>query len=107
MDTQDYNLSESPEQVGDSSTDGPITAVPGVSVEGFAQDEAEQKKTPSQSRIPEWLEVIWSNRKARAGLIMLACFILVAIFANQLTPYNPSDISFGPSELPSWQHWLG
>jgi peptide/nickel transport system permease protein len=29
------------------------------------------------------------------------------MFANQIAPYNPSDISFGPSELPSSQHWLG
>jgi peptide/nickel transport system permease protein len=57
--------------------------------------------------MPEWFEVLWSNRKARVGLILLAFFILVAMFANQIAPYNPSDISFGPSELPSSQHWLG
>jgi peptide/nickel transport system permease protein len=57
--------------------------------------------------MPEWFEVLWSNRKARVGLIMLAFLILVAIFANQIAPYNPTDISFGPSELPSSQHWLG
>ncbi|MBE3559296.1 MAG: ABC transporter permease [Ktedonobacteraceae bacterium] len=57
--------------------------------------------------IPEWFKILWSNRKARAGLIMLAFFILVAIFADVLAPYKPNDISFGPSELPSAQHWLG
>jgi peptide/nickel transport system permease protein len=83
------------------------TAVPDVVVEEPAQDEVEQQTTAAHHRMPEWFEVLWSNRKARVGLIMLAFFILVAIFANQIAPYNPSDISFGPSELPSWQHWLG
>jgi peptide/nickel transport system permease protein len=107
MNTQDHKLSASPEQEGLSSTHGQITAVPDVAVEEFAQDEAEQKTATAHRRVPEWLEVLWSNRKARVGLIMLAFFILVAIFASQLAPYNPGDISFGPSELPSWQHWLG
>lgn len=107
MDTQDQKLSESPVQARHSSTDGRNAAVPDVAVEEFAQDEAEQKAATAHHRVPEWLEVLWSNRKARVGLIMFVFFVLVAIFANQLAPYNPSDISFGPSEQPSWQHWLG
>lgn len=107
MSTQDHKLPASPEQEKHSSTHGRSAAVPDATVEEFAQDEAEQKTATEHRHVPEWFEVLWSNRKARAGLIMLAGFILVAIFANQLAPYSPNNINFGPSELPSWQHWLG
>lgn len=107
MSTQDHRLPASPEQAGLSSANGHITAVSGAASEELALDEVKQKTTTTRRRVPEWFEVLWSNGKARAGLIMLAGFILVAIFAQQLTPYSPTDISFGPSELPSWQHWLG
>lgn len=110
MDTQDRKLSEVPEHEAITSTQGSVSAVPATSIAEPVQDETASQTTEKHRRLPnmpEWFEILWSNRKARIGLIMLAFFILVAIFANVLTPYNPSDISFGPSELPSWQHWLG
>jgi len=50
---------------------------------------------------------IWSNGKARIGVIVLALFILVAIFAPLLAPFNASDNSFERSLDSTPQHWLG
>ncbi|PWD49807.1 peptide ABC transporter permease [Serinibacter arcticus] len=58
-------------------------------------------------RPPRWYEVLWSSRKARIGIIMLAVFIAMAIFAPWLTPYSPTDSTFAPVQDPSGAHWLG
>ena len=44
---------------------------------------------------------IWSNRKARAGVIMLGLFILVAIFAPLIAPYGATENGFDRSADPS------
>jgi peptide/nickel transport system permease protein len=51
--------------------------------------------------------MVWANRKARAGLIMLAFFVLVAIFAPLLAPYDPTATDFARRADPSGAHWLG
>jgi len=110
MDTQDRKLPEAPKHEAITSPQGSVSAVPDISMAEPARDETAPQITKKRRRMPsmpEWFEVLWSNRKARVGLIMLAFFLLVAIFAGQITPYNPNDISFGPSEQPSWQHLLG
>lgn len=58
-------------------------------------------------RPARWYEVLWSAKKARIGIIMLAFFVLVAIFAPWLTPYDPNDSTFQPVQDPSSEHWLG
>ncbi len=50
---------------------------------------------------------IWSNRKARAGVIILGLFILVAIFAPLIAPYGATQNGFDRSADPSPAHWLG
>ncbi len=58
-------------------------------------------------RPPRWYAVIWSSRKARVGIVMLAVFALVAVFADVLSPYSPTDAGFQPVQDPSAAHWLG
>jgi len=53
------------------------------------------------------LATIWSVPKARLGLIILAVFLLTAVFAPLLAPYGATDNSFGRSEPASAAHWLG
>lgn len=53
------------------------------------------------------LLVFVSNRKAAVGTAILLVFILVAIFAPLIAPYNPEAMSFKPQQPPSWQHLLG
>lgn len=60
-----------------------------------------------------WLVVVraastvWSNRKARIGAVMLAVFVLVAIFGPLITPYDPSATTFPRSANGSAAHWFG
>lgn len=50
---------------------------------------------------------IWSNGKARIGLVMLAAFVLLAVFAPVIAPYGASETGFERSADPSAAHWLG
>jgi peptide/nickel transport system permease protein len=47
------------------------------------------------------------NKKAVTGLGILIFFAIVAIFAPQLAPHNPTSIEFGPLLHPSGSHLLG
>jgi peptide/nickel transport system permease protein len=60
---------------------------------------------------PEWLRNLLKNRKSLAGLIILAFFVLMAVFANQIAPVDPllgpNKIVALPKQPPSAEHWLG
>jgi peptide/nickel transport system permease protein len=53
------------------------------------------------------LRTLWSNGKARAGLIILGVIVLVAIFAPVLAPHSPTATTFTPYKGPSATNWLG
>lgn len=53
------------------------------------------------------LGVIWSNHRAKIGIIILLVFILMGLFAPLLAPYDPHDGSFGRNEGASAAHLLG
>jgi peptide/nickel transport system permease protein len=66
------------------------------------------------ARLPRPLQVgarmfatIWAERKARAGLIVLAAIILVALLAPVAAPYQPANSSFPRSLGPTAAHLLG
>ena len=40
------------------------------------------------------LRTLWSNRKARIGLVILCLFALVAAFAPLIAPHSPTATSF-------------
>lgn len=50
---------------------------------------------------------LWSVPKARIGLVLLGVFLLAAILAPLLAPYDAHDNSFGRNEAPSAAHWFG
>ncbi len=56
---------------------------------------------------PLWLSILWANRKARAGLIILTVFALVAVFAPLIAPYDPHSQAFGQSLPVGTTHLLG
>ena len=60
-----------------------------------------------RSRVPAWLRIMWQNPKARFGLVVLALFVLVAIFAPLIAPHDPRDNDFIPFSEPSGTNWLG
>lgn len=93
-----------------SATRSDGAPVPAAAAEESVRDESEntaQATTRARVRMPGWFGVLWSNRKARVGLIMLGIFVLVALLAPVLTPYDPHDSRFMASQQPSAQHWLG
>ena len=51
--------------------------------------------------------VIWSNGKAKIGMIILGAFLVVAIFAPLIAPYGGSVNTFGRNLDASPAHWLG
>jgi peptide/nickel transport system permease protein len=53
------------------------------------------------------LRTLWSNGKARAGLIILGLIIAVAVFAPLLAPHSPTATAFTPYLGPGAGHWLG
>jgi peptide/nickel transport system permease protein len=53
------------------------------------------------------LRTLWSNGKARTGIIVLGLIIVVAIFAPLLAPHSPSATSFTPYKGPSGTNLLG
>ena len=73
----------------------------------ITDEDASTREVVAVVRPPRWYQVIWSSRKARIGLIMLAAFLLVAVFADLLSPYSPTNAAFAPSQDPSWTHWMG
>jgi peptide/nickel transport system permease protein len=53
------------------------------------------------------LRTLWSNGKARTGIIVLGLIIVVAIFAPLLAPHSPSATSFTHYKGPSGTNLLG
>lgn len=45
--------------------------------------------------------------KLKAGLVMLGGFVLVAVFAPMISPYNPNELVASPLQDPSLAHLLG
>jgi peptide/nickel transport system permease protein len=70
------------------------------------QPEAVEKVVVAD-RADTWYRVVWSSKKARIGIVVVALFILMAIFAPLIAPYAPTDGSFTPLAEPSAQHPLG
>ena len=58
-------------------------------------------------RTPQWCTILWRNKKARFGLMLLAVFVVMAVAAPLLAPYDPRDRSFAGGLPPSAEHWLG
>jgi peptide/nickel transport system permease protein len=57
--------------------------------------------------MPQWVGVLFSNRLALLGIVILAIILLMAILAPLLTPYAPGDMVAQPSQAPSSDHWFG
>jgi len=51
------------------------------------------------------LRTLWSNGKARAGLIILGIIILVAVCAPVLAPHSPTATTFTPYLGPNHGRW--
>ncbi|MDQ6686730.1 MAG: ABC transporter permease, partial [Actinomycetota bacterium] len=50
---------------------------------------------------------LWSNGKARIGIVILGLIILVAILAPLIAPHSPTATSFQPYQGPGGTNWFG
>jgi peptide/nickel transport system permease protein len=53
------------------------------------------------------LRTVWSNGKARTGMIILGVIIVVAVFAPLLAPHSPTATTFTPYQGPGGTNLLG
>ena len=87
-------------------TTAPPPAAPGA--------DAEVPFGPSNDAIPgplrfvaRALRTLWSNRKARVGLVIIGLDILIAVFAPLIAPHSPTATTFTPYSGPSAANWFG
>jgi peptide/nickel transport system permease protein len=50
---------------------------------------------------------LWSNSKARLGMIIFGVIVVVAVFAPLLSPHSPAATNFTPYSGPTSVNWLG
>ncbi len=55
----------------------------------------------------EFLQRLLTQPKAIIGLLIMAVFILMAVFAPVIAPGDPSQFVARPHQPPSGEHWLG
>jgi len=65
------------------------------------------QRSNNAGRGPRWYVLLWRDPKCRIGMMLLAVFLLAAILAPWIAPYDPRAAVGGPSEGPSGAHWLG
>jgi peptide/nickel transport system permease protein len=53
------------------------------------------------------LRTLWSNGKARTGLIVLGLIVAMAIFAPLIAPHSPTATNFPPYRGPDAVNWFG
>lgn len=68
---------------------------------------AEAEAEAAEAAGPRWWQIIWANRKARVGIVILAVYILIALFAPWIAPYEGTRTDFEALLEPSAAHWLG
>jgi peptide/nickel transport system permease protein len=87
-----------------------ITSVPPPQAPGTAA----QVRIGAASAVPgplrfigRALRTLWSNGKARTGMIVLGVIVVAAIFAPLIAPHSPTATNFTPYAGPSASHLLG
>ncbi|HEX6291897.1 MAG TPA: ABC transporter permease [Herpetosiphonaceae bacterium] len=86
---------------------GASAAVSAAATPDSVRDDVAASTTRARRRLPRWFDVLWANRKARVGLVLLFMFFLLALLAPILAPYDPRDTSFMAAQPPSGEHLLG
>ncbi len=85
---------------------GNVSAVVGLSVDQAEELKAKQMRADSPWRIA--LRMLVRNRVAMAGLVALVLVSLMALFAPQISPYDPYEVDILKQlAAPSQEHILG
>ncbi|WP_367306256.1 ABC transporter permease [Alicyclobacillus acidocaldarius] len=72
-----------------------------------AIDVADPRAKRASRRRNSALRQFFRNPKALAGVVLFGMFLVVAIFAPAIAPYNPTSTAFGMLQPPSHAHWFG
>ena len=67
----------------------------------------EHNRTSRRIRLPGWLTRIFRNRKAAVGISILIFFVVVALFADVISPIDPNRRVARPNQPPSAEHYFG
>lgn len=87
------------------ATTTPPTGDPGTTV---VVPDGSAANLPGPARfLGRAFRTLWSNGKARIGIVILAAFVLVAVLAPLIAPHSPTSTSFTPYEGPSSDNWFG
>jgi peptide/nickel transport system permease protein len=71
-----------------------------VSVQSISQ--------PKESKLKDFLSILMMNKAAMVGAIIIFLYIIMAIFAPLLAPYDPFEIKLEDKLMtPSVHHWMG
>ncbi|ACU53142.1 binding-protein-dependent transport systems inner membrane component [Acidimicrobium ferrooxidans DSM 10331] len=83
----------------------PVTSAPApAGAEAAAPVQSGSRARASLARI---VGALWSNVRARIGIVILLAFVLMALAAPLIAPYSPTATSFADSLPPSAAHLLG
>ena len=52
-------------------------------------------------------KLVWRDKKALIGTVVLTIFLIAAILGSLIAPYDPNGMDFDMMEPPSWSHPLG
>lgn len=72
----------------------------------LAKEERIDKKGTLVEGLKDFFKIIWRNKMSRVGLVIVAVFILIAIFGPLLVEDPKSDFLIR-LKAPSSEHWLG
>ncbi|HEY1105494.1 MAG TPA: ABC transporter permease, partial [Agromyces sp.] len=78
-----------------------------VMAEGDPAQTTSVEQVSDAERPDRWWQVVWSSKKARVGIVIVAVYVLVAVFAPLIAPHDPLDSSFTPLADASGENWLG
>lgn len=62
---------------------------------------------PERPEISRLRSVMSKDRKAQVGLFILVFFLLCALLAPMIAPYDPNEMTIDMMGRPSFAHWLG
>ncbi len=54
-----------------------------------------------------YIAPFFGNKKGMSGLLIITLFVVVAVIAPYISPFNPNEMVDIPLQAPSFAHWLG
>jgi ABC-type dipeptide/oligopeptide/nickel transport system permease subunit len=69
---------------------------------------APPQRVRGRLRVPGWFVLLLQNRKSRAGILMVAFMVLIALIAPLISVAHPNDFNLlAARQAPSWNHLFG